>query len=117
LLSAPLRNAWLGATIPAMFIHTVYFYLKENTPPAAREQLKRDCVELLGQIPDVRFCFAGTPAGTPRTVVDNSYGVGVTVVLTDAAAHDVYQTHPLHLDFIARNKEHWARVQVYDHVE
>jgi len=100
-----------------MFIHTVYFWLKPDAPSTARDQLESDCDEYLGAIPGVKFLFTGTPAGTDRPVVDNSYAVGITVVLEDSAGHDVYQTHPLHLDFIARNKTNWAKVQVYDHVE
>jgi len=99
-----------------MFIHTVYFWLKPGTPAAARQQLIDDCVAYLGKVPTVRQLFAGLPANTPREVVDNSYGVGLTVVLDDVAGHDVYQEHPLHKDFIARNKEHWQRVQIYDYV-
>lgn len=97
-----------------MFIHTVYFWLKDGTSPAARTQLLADCREYLGQIPTVRQVWAGAPAMTPREVVDNSYGVGLTVVLDDVSGHEVYQEHPLHKEFIARNKAHWARVQVYD---
>lgn len=97
-----------------MWIHVVYFWQKGGTPAAAREQLVRDCREYLGKIPGVRQLWSGQPAMTPREVVDNSYDVGLCVVLDDSAAHDVYQAHPLHKDFIARNKEHWARVQVYD---
>lgn len=100
-----------------MFIHTVYFWLKPGTTPAARQQLSSDCREYLGKIPTVRHLWAGAPAMTPRDVVDNSYGVGLTVVLDDSAGHDLYQEHPLHKEFIARNKLHWARVQVYDFVE
>lgn len=100
-----------------MFIHTVYFWLKNGTSAAAQRQLAEDCRELLGKIPTVRHLWAGKPAMTPREVVDNSYGVGLTVVLDDAAGHDVYQEHPLHKEFIERNKAHWARVQVYDFVE
>ena len=99
-----------------MFIHTVYFWLKPGTPAAARQQLIDDCVAYLGKVPTVRQLFAGVPANTPREVVDNSYGVGLTVVLDDVAGHDVYQEHPLHKEFIARNKEHWQRVQIYDYV-
>jgi len=99
-----------------MFIHTVYFWLNPNTPSAARDQLVRDCREYLGKVPSVRQLLVGVPAMTPREVVDNSYGVGLTVVLEDSAGHDVYQEHPLHKDFIARNKEHWARVQIYDYL-
>ena len=64
-----------------MFVHTVYFWLKEGTPAAARDQLVSDCREYLGKIPTVRQLMAGVPAMTPRDVVDNSYGVGLTVVL------------------------------------
>ena len=99
-----------------MFVHTVFFWLKPDAPPAAREQLVNDCRNFLGKIPTVRQLWAGVPAMTPRDVVDNSYAVGLTVVLDDSAAHDVYQKHELHLQFLARNKQHWQRVQVYDHV-
>jgi hypothetical protein len=98
-----------------MFIHTVYFWLKPGTPPRAQEQLVQDCLKLLGAIPTVRQIWAGKPAQTPRDVVDNSYGVGLTVVLNDRYGHDVYQEHPLHKEFIRRNKVHWQRVQVYDY--
>ena len=99
-----------------MFVHTVFFWLKSNAPPAAREQLVNDCRNLLGKISTVRQLWAGVPAMTPRDVVDNSYSVGLTVVLDDVAGHDVYQKHELHQQFIARNKQHWERVQVYDYV-
>jgi hypothetical protein len=99
-----------------MFIHTVYFYLAPDASQDARAQLARDCREYLGKIPTVRHLWAGYPAMTPREVVDNSYGVALTVVLDDVKAHDVYQEHPLHKEFIARNKQTWNRVQIYDHI-
>ena len=98
----------------AMFIHTVYFWLTDNAPPTAREQLIGDCKKFLGRVPTVRHLFAGPPAMTPRDVVDNSYAVGLTVILDDSPAHEVYQKHPLHMDFIKANKPNWKRVQVYD---
>ena len=97
-----------------MFIHTVYFWLKEGTPEPAKEQLVADCKKYLGDIPTVKHLWTGRPAMTPREVVDNTYGVGLTVVLEDSAGHDIYQEHPLHKEFIVRNKEYWKRVQVYD---
>jgi hypothetical protein len=99
-----------------MFIHTVYFYLKPGATQAARDQLLRDCREYLGKISVVKNLWAGVPAMTPRDVVDNTYGVGLTVLLGDVADHEVYQEHPLHLDFIQRNKETWNRVQIYDYL-
>ena len=97
-----------------MFVHSVYFWVHEGTSASAVAQLATDCQEFLSQIPTVRQLWAGLPAMTPRAVVDNSYAVGLTVVLDDEAGHEVYQNHPLHLQFIARNKAIWKRVQVYD---
>jgi hypothetical protein len=99
-----------------MFVHTVYFYLKPSATAAARDQLVNDCRTYLAKIPGVKNLWAGVPAMTPREVVDNSYGVGLTVVMEDVAGHDVYQEHPLHADFIKRNKETWDRVQIYDYL-
>jgi hypothetical protein len=97
-----------------MFTHIVLFWLKPGTSDAAKQQLLEDCTRLLGGIPDVRHLSAGRPAMTPRDVVDNSYDIGLCVILDDAAGHDAYQVHELHQQFIARNREHWQRVQVYD---
>ncbi len=97
-----------------MFVHMVFFWLKPDATDAAREQCIADCTGLLGQVPGVQQVWAGRPAMTPREVVDNSYDVGLCVVLDSRASHDVYQTHPLHLEFIARNKPAWDRVRVYD---
>ena len=99
-----------------MFVHTVYFWLKEGVTDAAREQLVSDCRGYLGRIPTVRHLWVGRPAMTPREVVDNSYGVGLTVVMDDVKGHDVYQAHELHKQFIERNRQTWTRVQIYDYV-
>lgn len=100
-------NAW-------MFIHQVCFWLKAGTSDAATGQLIADCRKYLGGVPTVRQMWAGPPAMTPREVVDNSYQVGLVVILDDVAGHEVYQTHPLHLEFIERNKAHWEKVRIYD---
>jgi len=97
-----------------MFIHTVYFWLKRGAPEDARTRLAQDCREYLGRIPTARYLWAGPPAMTSRPVVDNTYDVGLSVALDDRAGHDLYQEHALHKEFIARNQEHWQRVQVYD---
>jgi len=100
-----------------MFIHHVYFWMVPGTPASATEQLVTDCRTLLGQIPTVRHLWAGVPAMTSRDVVDNTYHVGLAVVLDDVAGHDVYQVHPKHVEFISRNKPNWERVRVYDFKE
>ena len=99
-----------------MLVHTVFFWMKDDAPPGAHEQLLADAKELLSAIPEVKHFQAGRPAMTPRDVVDNSYHVGLLTTFNDSAGHDVYQMHPLHLKFIERNKANWKRVQIYDFV-
>jgi hypothetical protein len=97
-----------------MFVHFVLFWMKPGSTDAERAKLIQDSKDYLGKIPTVKHLWVGKPAMTPREVVDNSYDVGLCVVLDDSAGHDVYQIHELHKDFIARNKDRWDRVQIYD---
>jgi len=96
------------------FIHTVLFWLKEGTTEEQKQSLIQDCRTMLGSIETVRYLAAGVPAGTPRDVVDNSYGVGLVVHFDDTAGHELYQGAEAHLQFIERNEGIWERVQVYD---
>lgn len=98
-----------------MLVHAVYFWLNEDAPADEASKLAQGCRTLLGKVPTVRHLWAGGPAQTPRReIIDDSYDVGLCVVLDDMAAHDVYQEHPLHKEFIVRHKMHWKRVQIYD---
>jgi hypothetical protein len=95
------------------FFHAVYFYAPAESGTADREALAAGC-RTLADIPDITFFAVGEPAGTPRSVVDNSYLVGLLVGFSSSEAHDVYQIHPIHLRFIDENKKYWERVVIYD---
>jgi hypothetical protein len=97
-----------------MFTHVVLFWMKPDAPADAAAQTLADCKEFLAKIPSLKFFDVGRPAMTPRDVVDNTYHVGLLTVFADKAGHDEYQVHDLHKQFIARNKENWLRVAVYD---
>lgn len=99
------------------FVHVVYFWLKEGTTETQKQQLIDDCKQYLGTIETVKHLDVGVPAGTPREVVDNSFGVNLIVYFADREGHDYYQQAEKHQEFIERNKEHWARVQVYDTIK
>ncbi len=99
-----------------MFTHVVLFWLKDSAPANAKQQLIDDCRNYLGKIAELKFFDVGNPAMTPREVVDNTYSVGLLTVFADQAGHDAYQTDPLHLEFIARNKANWDRVKIYDFI-
>lgn len=101
----------MGAT---GFLHIVYFYPRDPAGPDDAARLARGCREFLTNIPGVRRLEVGTPAGTPRAVVDNAYSVALLVEFDDAAGHDLYQDHPDHQRFIEVCGSLWSRVQVYD---
>lgn len=96
-----------------MLVHSVFFWLKE-TGPAAHIEAFRAGVETLRAIPSVRAMYVGVPASTDRPVIDRSYTVALTVVFDDLAGHDIYQEHPVHLDFVEHYKAYWERVLIYD---
>ena len=99
---------------PTVFLHLVYFYPAENADAHDAERLMEGIQKHLTGIPGVLRLQCGTPAGTPRDVVDNSYAVALLVEFEDAAGHDIYADHPDHLRFIAECKSLWSSVKVYD---
>jgi hypothetical protein len=97
-----------------MLVHHVRFYLPAGLAPERRAALRAG-LESLRAIPDVRQLFIGTPAAVPaRPVIDADFGFALTVPFDNVAAHDRYQTHPVHLKFVADNKDNWTRVAVVD---
>jgi|APCry1669189440_1035222.scaffolds.fasta_scaffold00033_15 hypothetical protein len=97
-----------------MLVHTVYFWLDPKLSAQERSEFKKD-VEILGTLKSIEKAYVGIPAPTvKRPIIDDSYSVALTVIFKDMAAHDVYQTDPGHLAFIAKWKATWTKVQIYD---
>jgi hypothetical protein len=100
-----------------MLIHTVFFWLKAGLTEAERAEFRRG-VESLGAIKHVERAYVGAPAPVPaRPVTDQTFCVGLTMICEDAAAHEAYQTDPIHRAFVAKFQHQWMRVQVYDFEE
>ena len=95
-------------------VHSVFFWLKEDTSAEQKQKLIQDCYMLLKAISSVRFVGAGAPAGTGGGVVDGSYSVGLVVHFDDAAGLKHYSKAPRHLEFIEKHRDVWEKVQVYD---
>ena len=98
------------------FYHSVYFWLRPNGEADDAQKNADGCRTHLSNIPGIVTMNIGFPAGTPRDVVDNSYGVALLIVFETKESYDVYETHPDHLRFIADFHHLWSRVQVYDAV-
>lgn len=100
------------------FYHQVFFWMKnlENKQEQATflNNLKtflKACEKdkLFIQKPHI-----GTPAQTPRDVVDNSYGYSLVCVFKNKEDQDTYQAHAAHKKFIADTSQLWEKVIVYD---
>jgi Stress responsive A/B Barrel Domain len=97
-----------------MLIHSVYFWLRAGLTPSERSHFKAE-VNKLSAVSTVTKMYVGEPAHiAERSVTDRSFDVALTIVFADGPAHDAYQVDPIHLAFVAGNKETWTKVQVYD---
>jgi hypothetical protein len=91
--------------------HQVYFWLKN---PEDRQKLI-DGVNTLKKIKTVRQIHIGIVAGTEkRDVIDTSWGVSLLLFFDDIAGEAIYQTDPIHLDFVKNYSSLWNKVVIYD---
>jgi Stress responsive A/B Barrel Domain len=96
-----------------MFVHHVFFWMQDSATEAEKAQLRAG-IESLSAVQGITTFHVGVPAPTNREVIDSSYSFSLLTIFMDAAAEAVYQTHPIHLKFIADCKHLWSRVVVYD---
>ena len=97
-----------------MLVHTVFFWLRKDLDGAQRAEFRMG-LESLKEIEHANSVLIGRPASVAeRPVCDNSYDFCLTVILKDVPAHDAYQAHEIHQNFIATHKEQWQKVKVYD---
>ena len=97
------------------FGHMVYFTLKDASDEACAT-LVAACEKYLTDHPGTAFFAAGTIADTTRDVCDKDYHVALQLVFKDRASHNDYQVAEHHDQFIAEQKENWAKVRVFDSV-
>jgi hypothetical protein len=101
--------------MPAMLIHTVFFWLHDSVTAADRKAFEAELAALM-KTPCAQSGHWGAPAAIPpRPVVDASYDYAISTVFKTLADHDAYQTtDPVHKAFIANCKHWWKQVKVYD---
>ncbi len=97
-----------------MFSHVVIFWT-DPTKPEAADKVISGAQELLKSIPGLTHFHIGKMVGSARPVVDQTYQVALNTVFTSKQAHDDYQVHPQHLEFVAQYvKPYVKKVLVYD---
>lgn len=95
------------------FVHAVYFWLHDAVTDAEKAEFIK-LLKTFKKIKSVKRVYVGPPAGTPRSVVDNSYDVSLIVHFKDKAGHDFYQADQIHLDAI-KKFEGWVKdIRIYD---
>ena len=83
-----------------MFIHSVYFRLRDDLSPGERTRFEE------GHI--------GTPAGTNRSIIDRDYTHALILAFADEGAHDAYQAHPVHDRFRDACAGYWSGIRIFD---
>jgi hypothetical protein len=97
------------------FIHHVFFWLKNPGNADEKARLIEGLNTLL-EIPGVKTAFIGRPADTDRAVIERGYAISWLLFFDGPEAEAAYQTHPLHLQFVADYAHLWEKVIVYDSV-
>ena len=99
---------------PTALTHCVFFSLKDNSAENC-QALVDDCYRLLTRPDGLIGLHAGVrEKDLARPVNDQTFDVALITVFESRAAHDAYQSHPDHLEFLSRNKESWSAVRVFD---
>lgn len=99
-----------------MFIHHVYFWLKNSDSKEDLDQLKAG-LQKLTVIETIGMHQIGVPAATNREVIDRSYSVSWMLMFDNIEDEEIYQHHALHLKFVETCAHLWSRVVVYDSVD
>jgi hypothetical protein len=103
-------------TAKNMFIHHVYFWLKN--PSSSEDRLKLiEGLEKLSNVKTIKMFHIGKPADTKRDVIDTSYSVSWMLIFENKEDQDSYQVDPIHLKFVDECKHLWDKVVVYDSVD
>ena len=96
-----------------MFVHHVFFWLKEGLNEEEIQVFEKSVFSLL-KIEHVKTGDVGKPAPTDRPVIDRSYSYSLLLIFEDKAAHDAYQPHPVHQQFVDSCSHLWSKVLIYD---
>ena len=98
-----------------LFIHHVFFYLKD--PQNAKDEAKLlEGLHKLAKVPNIDYVHIGKPAETSRSVIVRDYTFSWMCFFKNIIEEEIYQTHPIHLDFIKDYAHLWEKVVVYDSV-
>jgi hypothetical protein len=103
-----------GEPVEKALAHDVYFTLNESTAETRQALVEACRTYLTGHDGTVFFATGTRATEMRRDVNDVDYDVSLHVYFRDEAAHETYQKHPRHLEFIEKMKHNWKTVRVFD---
>jgi hypothetical protein len=109
-------NQLQATDMKKVFIHHVYFWLKNPGNAADRDKLVEGLTKL-SKVKTIKNFHIGKPAGTSRDVIDSSYAVSWFTYFDNDADQASYQTDPIHLKFVEDYSHLWQKVIVYDSID
>ena len=115
-LGASLTSNTIFAQKKGMFIHHVYFWLKNSGNKEDKAKLIEG-LKKLSKVKMIKKFYIGHSAATLRDVIDTSYFVSWLLFFDNAADQDSYQTDPVHLKFVEECSSLWTKVVVYDSID
>lgn len=98
-----------------LFVHHVYFWLKNPNSEADKAKLLEG-LNKLAKVPTIRMVHIGTPASTNRSVIERGYAFSWLCFFDNLEEEEIYQKHPIHLKFVEDYSHLWEKVIVYDAV-
>lgn len=97
-----------------MHAHNAYFSLKDKSDHAVKSFIV-DSKQYLAIIPGIDSFACGVhEAELDRDVNDRDFDVSLHVIFESREAHDAYQVAPSHDEFVARQKDNWSAIRVFD---
>ncbi len=102
-------------TVKNIFVHHVFFYLKN---PSSQEDLQAlvEGLKKLSAAPTIKMFHIGKPAETDRPVIERNYSVSWLLLFDNPEDEAAYQVDPIHLHFVETCRHLWEKVVIYDSV-
>jgi hypothetical protein len=97
-----------------MHAHNIYFALNVKSEEIIAEFMADSKKYLAVQPGIISFACGVRETALDRPINDRDFDVSLHVLFDSKAAHDAYQVAPLHNEFVARQKDNWKVVRVFD---
>src|SRR5688572_17877284 len=86
----------------AKVVRVITIWWKPTVGERDVEALRRSLAASAPQVPGLELTLFGTPAGTRREIVDNTFGFLIVMRFRDREALANWEHHPSHRDLIAK---------------